>query len=78
VGRAAKIAVAVILGALVVTLAIMSTLSPRAPRETRMSGASAGMATPGIPARCRAITARDPDCEAAWGAERRRFFKRKD
>jgi conjugative transfer region protein TrbK len=75
-GRAAKIAVIGVLGGLLMTLAIVTAISPPAPRASAPESgrADARPATDDVPAHCRSITVPDPACDAAWESRRRRFF----
>lgn len=79
-GRAAKIAAVAVLGALLMTLAILHASSPPTPRAPvpPISGASAHPAAADVADRCRTVTVADADCEAAWDAKRRHFFGQKD
>ena len=79
-GRTAKIALAAVLGGLVLRLAVLSAALPPA------SGASASLISradapppkPIVPAQCRIAIDADPECAAAWEAKRRHFFGHKD
>ncbi|HET6523582.1 putative entry exclusion protein TrbK-alt [Sphingopyxis sp.] len=79
-GRAARIAVTGVLSGLLMTLAVVTLMSPPAPRASApvKSGADAHPAPAAIPGHCRSVTAPDAGCEAAWDAKRRRFFGKKD
>ena len=79
-GRTAKIAFVAVLGALILTLAIVSVVSPSAPGASapRISGTDAPPSEAAVPAHCRSATAADAACTAAWEAKRRRFFGKQD
>jgi len=73
------VAVAV-LGALVLTIAILSETSSAASGASvsEVSRADAPPVQAELPARCRVATEADPECAAAWEAKRRRFFGQED
>lgn len=79
-GRTAKIAAGAVLGALVLTLALLSANSPSAPgaSASQISRADAPSRSAEVPARCRVAVEADPECAAAWDEKRRRFFGQKD
>ncbi len=79
-GRTAKIAVAALLGALVLTLAMLSAISPSVSGASalQISGADAPPTAAAVPSRCRTATEADAECTAAWDAKRRRFFGQED
>ena len=79
-GRAARIAVTGVLSGLLMTLAVVTLMSPPAPRASAAGppSADAHPASVAIPRHCRSVTAPDAGCEAAWDARRRRFFGKKD
>ncbi|MGV7123371.1 putative entry exclusion protein TrbK-alt [Sphingopyxis sp. 550A] len=75
--RAGKIASIAVLGGLALTLALVATSDPPAPRASappQISGADARPGLKGILRRCRTVTAADAECEAAWEVKRRHFF----
>ena len=78
--RTAKIAFVAVLGALLLTLAIVSAVSPSAPGASaaRISGAGAPPSVAAVPAHCRSATDPDEACTDAWEAKRRHFFGKQD
>ena len=68
--------VAVVLG-LALTLALIAALDPPAPSASapQISGADAPPDYGDALRRCRTATEADPECEAAWEAKRRHFFR---
>lgn len=76
----AKLAVAAAFGGLLMAVAIHSAMRPPMPPSTVV--VVPDESAPSQPARplrhCRTITEPDPDCDAAWDAERRRFFRTQD
>lgn len=79
-GRMAKIVAVAVLGALVLTLALVSAVSPPAPgaSASHISRADASTPNKGVPARCRVAVEAGPECTAAWEVKRRRFFGQQD
>ena len=79
-GRTAKIALVAVLGALILTLAIVSVVSPSASGASAppISGAGAPPSVAAVPAYCRSATDPDEACTDAWEAKRRRFFGKQD
>jgi conjugative transfer region protein TrbK len=75
-----KIALVAILGALALTLAIMSAALPSTPgaSDPHISRADASPRAGPVPARCRIALEPDAECAAAWTAKRRRFFGQQD
>jgi len=79
-GRTAKIAIVAVLGALVLTLALVAALSPpaRSASAPQISRADAPFRKADVPARCRVAVEADRECAAAWDEKRRRFFGQQD
>lgn len=79
-GRTAKIVSVALLGALVLTLAIVSAVTPPASGASvsSISGAEAPPPDAEVPARCRVAVEADSGCAAAWETRRRRFFGQQD
>lgn len=75
-GRTAKVVAAAVLGALVLTIAILSDASPAASgaSASHFSRADAPTSKVKVPVRCRVAVEADAECAAAWEAGRRRFF----
>jgi conjugative transfer region protein TrbK len=79
-GRSAKVVAAAVLGALVLTIAILSDAPPAASgaSASHFSRADASSSKVRVPVRCRVAVEADPGCAAAWEARRRRFFGQQD
>lgn len=79
-GRTAKLVAVAVLGALVLTLAIVSAVSPpvSGASVSTISGADAPPPKAEVPPRCRVAVEADPQCAAAWETRRRRFFGQQD
>ncbi|MGL3822768.1 putative entry exclusion protein TrbK-alt [Sphingopyxis sp. R3-92] len=79
-GRTAKIAGVAVLGALVLTLAIISAASTSAPgaSASRTSREDTPPVAAAVPAHCRSATQADAVCTAAWETRRRHFFGKQD
>ena len=79
-GRTAKIALVAVLGALVLTLAVVSAVAPSAPgaSASQISRADAPPHAADVPVHCRSVVEPDADCTAAWEAKRRHFFGKQD
>lgn len=77
--RMAKISIAGAFGGVLVTVAIAASMqSPPRPQTETVIVPDEAVDTDDLRAeltRCRTITEADPDCEAVWEAERRRFFR---
>ena len=76
-GRAGGLVVGAIVLGLALTLALIAVLDPPAPRASApsISGADALPSAGKVLRRCRTVTEADPECEAAWEAKRRHFFR---
>ena len=76
-GRAGGLVVGAIVLGLALALALIAALDPPAPRASapQISGADAPPDYGDTPRRCRTATEADPECEAAWEAKRRNFFR---
>ncbi|APZ97550.1 hypothetical protein BWQ93_02910 [Sphingopyxis sp. QXT-31] len=76
-GRAGGLVMAAIVLGLALTLALIAALKPPAPRASapQISGANAPPDYGDTLRRCRTATETDPECEAAWEARRRLFFR---
>jgi conjugative transfer region protein TrbK len=79
-GRTPKIALVAMLGALVLSLAIVSATPPSAfsASASQISRADAPPRAAPVPPHCRTAVEPDAECAAAWSAKRRRFFGQKD
>lgn len=79
--RSAKLAAAAAFGGLLMAIAIKgATLPPASPPSvgTESVDAPAPPLAEAMLRRCRTITEPEPACDAAWNAERRRFFRTRD
>lgn len=78
--RAGRLAFGAIIGGLALTLALVAALDPPAPGAPAPLISRAG--APSTPAdtlrRCRSVTEADAECEAAWDASRRHFFRKRE
>jgi conjugative transfer region protein TrbK len=76
-GRAGGFVIGAIVLGLALSLALIAALDPPAPRASapQVSGADAPPNTGDTLRRCRSVTEPDPECEAAWEAKRRHFFR---
>jgi len=80
VSRSAKLAGAAAFGGLLMAIAIRAATLPPAPPRA-LDDTAAKTTTPPPKAalqHCRTITEPEPGCDAAWDAERRRFFRTQD
>ena len=79
-GRTARIALIAVLGALVLTLAIMLAVSPFPPGASAppVSRADSPPAASPVPGHCRTAIEPDAACTAAWEVKRRQFFREQD
>lgn len=79
-GRTAKIVAVAVLGALVLTLALVTAVSPPVPgaSASQISRADAPSRNADVPARCRVAVEADLECTAVWDEKRRRFFGNQD
>ncbi|WP_336973873.1 putative entry exclusion protein TrbK-alt [Sphingobium aromaticiconvertens] len=71
--RSGRLALAGIAGGGMLTVAVLTVMhqqrgTPTEPMPVSTENRAAALV------RCRHVTAEDPTCEAAWEAERRRFF----
>ncbi|MBN8804236.1 MAG: putative entry exclusion protein TrbK-alt [Sphingopyxis terrae] len=81
--RTGKIVIAATLGGLFLALSIVVTLRPEPSVETIVVPEDESATDPldrldGDLRRCRTLTMPDAGCEAAWEAQRRRFFREGD
>lgn len=79
--RVVKLAAAAAFGGLLVAAAVVSSNQPPSSAGTELSVQE--QTTPTDPdaaqlRRCRTIAVPDPQCDAAWEAERQRFFHGRD
>ncbi|AMG75520.1 MULTISPECIES: putative entry exclusion protein TrbK-alt [Sphingopyxis] len=76
-GRAGGLVMGAIVLGLALALALVAALDPPKPGASalQISGADAPPDEGDTPRRCRSVTEADPECEAAWEAKRRHFFR---
>jgi len=80
-GRTAKLAAAAAFGGTFAAIAIVTATRPAAPPAIAVLTAAPEAMPPthdDALKRCRSVSVADAECDAAWEAERRRFFQTQD